>query len=345
MSRNIWVGSLAAILSLILCLAALAQATQRASFPITGRVLDAAGSAVAGVNVYAFPVEPMVGRLPAATSDKDGGFSIAVERTGRYILATSKLTDGYPSSYSSFYNPSGASLTEVLVEEDKAPTPVNIQLGPKAGKLVVHIQDAETQRAPQQMQVSICRVEAPMHCERHSPPETVGLYRALVPAVRLTIHVSAAGYRDWFSNEELGAPLMVDANETRELNISLQRAAEGDGNQSLAALEAPRQLLPLDGVELYEYPRVTRLEWTPVAGAVSYSVEVDFCRAVPATVKECQQPIPFQGRNNPPPTGIKTTSYEFSFIGAQPGRWRVWAVDAEGRGGAKSPWSTFFYKR
>jgi hypothetical protein len=135
MSRNIWVGSLAAILSLILCLAALAQATQRASFPITGQVLDAAGNAVAGVKVYAYPVEPLIGALPAATSDKEGRFSVTVEQTGKYIIATSKTSDGYMSTYSPFYNPSGASLPEVLVEEYQVPKPVNIQLGPKAGKL------------------------------------------------------------------------------------------------------------------------------------------------------------------------------------------------------------------
>jgi len=49
-------------------------------------------------------------------------------------------------------------------------------------------------------------------------------------------------------------------------------------------------------------------------------------------------------RNAPPPSGIEGTKYEFVFPGTQPGRWRVWAVDAKGRPGAKTPWSLFFYK-
>jgi len=36
---------------------------------------------------------------------------------------------------------------------------------------------------------------------------------------------------------------------------------------------------------------------------------------------------------------------EFSFVGAQPGRWRVWAVDKEGREGFKSPWRRYVYNQ
>jgi len=39
------------------------------------------------------------------------------------------------------------------------------------------------------------------------------------------------------------------------------------------------------------------------------------------------------------------TSYEFRFIGAQPGRWRVWGVDKEDREGFKSAWRNFVYLR
>jgi hypothetical protein len=46
-----------------------------------------------------------------------------------------------------------------------------------------------------------------------------------------------------------------------------------------------------------------------------------------------------------PQAVIEGTGYEFPFIGAQPGRWRVWGADARGRPGAKSAWSEFFYRR
>jgi hypothetical protein len=37
--------------------------------------------------------------------------------------------------------------------------------------------------------------------------------------------------------------------------------------------------------------------------------------------------------------------YTFDFVGAQPGRWRVWALDKNGKPGQKSPWWTFHYTR
>jgi hypothetical protein len=40
---------------------------------------------------------------------------------------------------------------------------------------------------------------------------------------------------------------------------------------------------------------------------------------------------------------VTTTLYTFDWVGAQPGRWRVWAVDAKGHAGARSDWSYFAY--
>ena len=42
---------------------------------------------------------------------------------------------------------------------------------------------------------------------------------------------------------------------------------------------------------------------------------------------------------------LNNTNYTFVFVGAQPGRWRVWAVDAAGRPGRKSPWWEFRFTR
>lgn len=42
---------------------------------------------------------------------------------------------------------------------------------------------------------------------------------------------------------------------------------------------------------------------------------------------------------------VRSPGYKFEFTGAQPGRWRVWAVDREGHEGEKSPWRTFRYEK
>jgi hypothetical protein len=40
-----------------------------------------------------------------------------------------------------------------------------------------------------------------------------------------------------------------------------------------------------------------------------------------------------------------STEYFFNWVGAQPGRWRVWAIDASGREGPRTGWWVFVYTR
>jgi hypothetical protein len=108
-------------------------------------------------------------------------------------------------------------------------------------------------------------------------------------------------------------------------------------------LIAPKQLSPANDTIFDHYPRRTKLNWSPVEGAVSYSVEVDYCEGGRRIQSVCRKPQPLKLTNNPPMLGITSTTYEFDFVGAQAGRWRVWAVDKEGREGFKTPWRRFVY--
>jgi serine/threonine protein kinase len=100
-------------------------------------------------------------------------------------------------------------------------------------------------------------------------------------------------------------------------------------------LPAPVQLSPANGSTFSNYPRTTVLQWQAVPGAVSYSVEVDYYD--PGNTS-CTGGNVYKN-----PTGLTTTSYTFDFVGAQPGCWRVWAVDGGGNAGAKSSWWLFIY--
>jgi TonB family protein len=99
-------------------------------------------------------------------------------------------------------------------------------------------------------------------------------------------------------------------------------------------LEAPALLSPPDGSAFYTFPRRLVMRWGPVEGAARYHVMVDY----------------FDGTGwNSDRTGgvvhpvleLNAPTYALDFVGDQPGRWRVWAVDATGRLGEKSPWRTF----
>jgi hypothetical protein len=88
----------------------------------------------------------------------------------------------------------------------------------------------------------------------------------------------------------------------------------------------PKLLSPHDGAEFNHYPRSVTLAWEGVPGASGYKLEIQFQGGhwAPYPIKD-----------------LTTTTYTFDFIGAQPGRWRVWAVDAEGGEGPKSDWWVF----
>ena len=108
----------------------------------------------------------------------------------------------------------------------------------------------------------------------------------------------------------------------------------------LSVLAAPEQLSPAPGAVFSNVPRKTSLSWRKVAGAVSYTVEVD-CFSCCVANQWCTD----VGREYTVTPSVKSTTYKFDFAGAHPGRWRVWGVDKNGRAGMKSDWREFRYTR
>jgi hypothetical protein len=103
------------------------------------------------------------------------------------------------------------------------------------------------------------------------------------------------------------------------------------------ALPAPRLLVPKDGSILDHYPRYTTLAWNPVPGADGYCVQSDY-ESGERWLSASYDSVPVLHHTYIP-------TYSFNFVGAQPGRWRVWAVDAQGNPGLKSEWREFRYSR
>jgi len=99
----------------------------------------------------------------------------------------------------------------------------------------------------------------------------------------------------------------------------------------------PVQLSPPSGSVFSAYPRSTTLDWTGVPGAARYGIEVDCF--------ECCQPGQWcsdvGGKTRT--AFVNGLTYTFNFVGAQPGRWRVWAVGQGGVDGPKTDWWNFRY--
>lgn len=101
-------------------------------------------------------------------------------------------------------------------------------------------------------------------------------------------------------------------------------------------LSAPKPITPADGTVFHHYPRETLLQWEAVPGAESYCIETDFSSSGKWRSESGRPSIV---------KGVETTYYALYFVGAQPGRWRVWAVGAEGQEGPQSQWREFRYTR
>lgn len=316
------------------------QSKPPTQFLIKGRVIDENQQPVPGAMVFGYP-EGLRGKVPAAKSDAKGNFSLVVFQSGSFELTASKVDENRPSSARPLYNPLGEFSSQTSVFENEPPPFVTIKLTPVSGVVSGQILDEETKLPIKDARIGLCRVEVPKYCQRFRIVN--GNFRLLAPLVPFTMQVSAPAYRDWYAPDgQYPEPLQILPSSAKQLSVSLRGLTT---EEAVAELKAPKIVSPTNGAVFDHYPRTTRLEWDPVPDAVTYTVEIDICQWQPGESQECVGPEPYQSTRNPPQSGIDSTSYLFQYVGAQPGRWRVWAVDLKGRAGAKSDWTVFIYKR
>jgi len=101
--------------------------------------------------------------------------------------------------------------------------------------------------------------------------------------------------------------------------------------------KAPVLASPEEGTVFNHYPRKTKLVWNPVPEAVQYLVEIDFY------YREGWH-LEYTGRKYRCLL-VSATEFEFDFVGAQSGRWRIAAIYENDIMGEKSEWRTFRYTR
>ncbi len=101
-------------------------------------------------------------------------------------------------------------------------------------------------------------------------------------------------------------------------------------------LGPPIPVAPADQAEFNTYPRTTQCSWQAVPGATSYLLQWDYFddgwHAEKTKMGEFG-------------TMVTGTELSFDFVGAQPGRWRVWPFNAKGERGVPSEWRVFRYSR
>ena len=99
-------------------------------------------------------------------------------------------------------------------------------------------------------------------------------------------------------------------------------------------LPAPVQVSPRNNAVFSVFPRRTVLVWRSVQGAARYKVEVQY-----------YDPGSNRWIEDYKTEEVSGLRWVFNFVGAQPGRWRVSAIDNGGVEGRRSGWRTFRYTR
>jgi hypothetical protein len=321
---------------------------------LSGQVIDNNGKPAGQIRLYAlaegFDESKPNSPIPSAVSDGNGNFTIMFSRTGKYSLVADAPSQGYWSTRMPFFAVPGYVTPEVVVDPATSRIPVTIVLPPRNGVIKGKIIDVKTGLPVESVQFVLCHAANPQICRASVAKSADGLFQIPAAHVPFTLRARADGFSEWKGLQGHDTtPISVPSGSSIELNVFFTRQANAVDKaiseaekQSGVHLPAPPQLKPDDGIQFNFFPRKTRLEWASVEGAASYSVEIDYCQ--PDQNRHlCAKPNPLWTPPNLPTTGITTTSYEFNFVGAQPGRWRVWAVDKDGREGFKSSWRMFIY--
>lgn len=333
-------------------------------YTLTGELNDESGRPFSGATACALPVDGVsvrVGDKICTKANAEGKFVINLPRAGKYQVAGEKMSDGYVPSYLPFYRDPKRPIPEIIVGDDTPTASVSITLGPPSGLITGKVIDEATDTPVQNFVVWVWQERDPN--ARHQlivkGINSPGRFQLYAPPAPFRMRIVAEGYEDWV----MGGGVLVSAGGARKgpgsllarsgttadfavyLKRKKQDPVEPQNNRDEKRLTAPVQLSPLNDAMFDVFPRITKLEWAPVAGAASYAIEVESCWALPTNSRilddgECVNPSPYLEK-----VGILETAFEFAFKGAQPGRWRVWAIDSDHRPGHKSAWRRFVHQK
>jgi hypothetical protein len=285
-------------------------------------------------------------------SDTHGNFSIIAGRPSKYRILPEKSSAGFQWQRYPFYRNPALPLLDVTLTESNPNATVSVPLGEKNGFLTGKLVDSTTGLAIQSAKFFMCHVADPRICWGTAVKSPDGAFNIAAAHVPFTLKVSADGFEDWWGPNGVGQNNAMSVAPGTQIELPcLLRRTPGAANRPLSETEkdplknlaAPVPISPADRIEFTNYPRHTTLEWQPVAGADHYLVEIDYCDGRDRGLRECVNPLPFSTTRYVGPVKVQATSYEFDFLGRQPGRWRVWAVDRNGEEGFKSSWRVFFY--
>jgi len=207
----------------------------RSDFEVVGRVINAAGEAVAGAQVFV-ESDDAGARISSDISDEDGNFSVKMRQLGDYTVYGSKEEDGYPLTVSAFHKQVRLDeIPKLHITERKTIDNVIVQLGQSAAIIEGTVKDVLTHEGVQRATITLRRADNPDLLYRTSTQaESHGKFKLVVPTDAFTMTVESPSYDVWNYGDDgtLGrAPhsVKLKRGERRRVEVGLRKSGNDNG--------------------------------------------------------------------------------------------------------------------
>ncbi|HUQ30612.1 MAG TPA: carboxypeptidase-like regulatory domain-containing protein [Pyrinomonadaceae bacterium] len=209
-----------------------AHAQERPAFSrrVFGYVKDRENQPVLKAKVCAQPHSAWTGPIPCGVSKADGRFTLDVWRPGTYTISAEHLVEGHPEVTNGFYGSFFGELPIITVDKSNELKPIEVRVGPKAGRVIFKIFDDESGQLIKSGLVKVCRTDNPKMCMSMSTAFPRGKYELLTPEVPFTIKFEIWGSsQEWEERsaiDEAGGSvevLQMDLGVRKEITVRLRR--------------------------------------------------------------------------------------------------------------------------
>lgn len=163
---------------------------------VEGQVVTREGRPVANATVYAF----QHGGSPLAFTNTEGKFALTNLSAGKHLIIAHKESDGYPNLVWTFYSEAYGNEGKLVVnvEANKTVQGATVQLGPKAGRLLIRVIDAKTRRAIRDVSLELNHKGKPNTRFEPGMTNLNGEFNTLIPPSRpINVVIKAPGYKTW----------------------------------------------------------------------------------------------------------------------------------------------------
>lgn len=226
----------ALLLALLCCSVMTAYGQEQPAFSrqVIGYVKDREDRPVLKAKVCANPHSAWKVPIPCGVSKADGRFILDFWHPGTYTISAEKKSAGYPDAHNGFYGQFFGEMPTITVDETSEMKPVEVRVGPKAGRVVFSIVDDGSGQLIKSGAVEVCRTDDPKMCWSMSTGFPNGRYELLTPEVAFTIKFKVWGSdQEWEERhtvEEVSGQvelLDVALGMRKEMNIRLRRLSSG----------------------------------------------------------------------------------------------------------------------